>query len=240
MQDRYAGDVGDYVKLALLRALSPGRRLGIAWYLHPNEGHNEDGKHTSYLEEPELWRDLDPQLFDGLRILVQGKRSVFELERMGFLQGIYHRVPVVIDRPENGHDEYRRQWFQGVCATLKDCDLIFADPDNGLVDDARERRNRKNFGKRVPVSETRMLAQNRTVVVYHHNSRFRGGHDAEVDHWISELGLDALAVRATAYTCRTFFILNPDEEIKERVRSFCYRWRNAKVRLHQSRVAKVG
>jgi hypothetical protein len=37
MQDRYAGDVGDYVKFALLRHLCPGRRLGIAWYLHPDQ-----------------------------------------------------------------------------------------------------------------------------------------------------------------------------------------------------------
>lgn len=29
MQDRYAGDIGDYVKLALLRSLSDGHRLGV-------------------------------------------------------------------------------------------------------------------------------------------------------------------------------------------------------------------
>ena len=36
MQDRYAGDVGDFVKYGLLRAIREGKRLGIAWYLHPN------------------------------------------------------------------------------------------------------------------------------------------------------------------------------------------------------------
>ena len=54
MQDRYAGDVDDYVKLALLRALAPGRKLGVAWYLYPDEDHNADGRHVSYITAAEL------------------------------------------------------------------------------------------------------------------------------------------------------------------------------------------
>jgi hypothetical protein len=46
--------------------------------------------------------------------------------------------------------------------------------------------------------------------------------------------MPALAVRATAYSCRTFFIVNPDAEIVERTKEFCRRWANHKVRLHQS------
>ena len=49
MQDRYTGDICDYAKDGLLRALGDGHRLGIAWYLYPNESHNADGKHTAYL-----------------------------------------------------------------------------------------------------------------------------------------------------------------------------------------------
>ena len=33
MQNRYVGDIGDYVKYGLLRALADGRQLGVAWYL---------------------------------------------------------------------------------------------------------------------------------------------------------------------------------------------------------------
>lgn len=36
MQNRYTGDIGDYVKYALLRALIKGHRLDVAWYLSPN------------------------------------------------------------------------------------------------------------------------------------------------------------------------------------------------------------
>ena len=66
MQDRYAGDVGDFVKLGLLRALSPGRKLGMAWYRYPDESHNGDGRHITYLDQPqrakELLNSAEPQL----------------------------------------------------------------------------------------------------------------------------------------------------------------------------------
>ena len=54
MQDRFVGDIGDCLKLSILRRLSPGYRLGIAWWLHPNESHNADGRHTGYLHRPDL------------------------------------------------------------------------------------------------------------------------------------------------------------------------------------------
>ena len=37
MQNRYVGDIGDYLKLGILRALSPGYHLGVAWWLFPDE-----------------------------------------------------------------------------------------------------------------------------------------------------------------------------------------------------------
>lgn len=53
MQNRYTGDIGDFAKYGLLRALGEGNKLGIVWYLYPDESHNEDGKHTAYLTKPE-------------------------------------------------------------------------------------------------------------------------------------------------------------------------------------------
>ena len=44
MQNHYVGDIGDYLKLGILRALSPGYRLGVAWWLYPDEVHDGNGK----------------------------------------------------------------------------------------------------------------------------------------------------------------------------------------------------
>ena len=37
MQNRYVGDIGDFGKYGLLRALYHGRQLGVAWYLCPDD-----------------------------------------------------------------------------------------------------------------------------------------------------------------------------------------------------------
>ncbi len=233
MQNRYAGDIGDFVKLALLRHLSEGRKLGIAWYLYDDENHNADGKHTSYLQAPARWRNLDPELFDALGSVVANGRSVRALEETRTIDGRFSGE--VLSTP-NMHwasrPAWRTSWFDRVRADLLDADIIFADPDNGLVDDNPRRRSKKAFGKQIPVSEAKVLAESRTTVIYHHNTRRPGGHDAEVDHWIQQLGVGTIAVRANAFSCRTFFVLNPDETIRERAKMFCDRWANHNVRLH--------
>ena len=51
MQNRYVGDIGDFGKYHLLQELSmPDLKLGIVWYLIPNENHNSDGKHVRLFE----------------------------------------------------------------------------------------------------------------------------------------------------------------------------------------------
>ena len=241
MQDRYAGDIGDYIKFALLRFLSPGRRLGVAWYLYPDENHNSDGKHIAYLRNPILWRHLDEVLFDQLHEMLRLGRSVSALERSGVLNADYHRTSVACFAHQAAtRDQFRTSWFKDLQATLFSCDLIFADPDNGLVDDDPARRRLNKFGKHMALGEARKLAEGRTVVVYHHNSRFAGGHDREVDHWLEQLGHSAFAVRASKISCRTFFIVNPTGDIKDRAIEFCKRWTAYGVRYHEPNLANVG
>lgn len=234
MQDRYAGDVGDFIKFGLLRSLSIGRQLGVAWYLHPDEAHNSDGKHVAYLSHPARWRHLDPTLFDALRSVVMTDRSVRGLERTGVLSARFHREPTLtISSKTTGYDAFRSVWFDRLTQEMKECDLVFADPDNGLTDDTPARRRSRKFAKQMPLNEALSLAAGRPTIVYHHNSRFPGGHDREVEHWLERLGPESLAIRATAFACRTYFILNPDNETRQRAESFCKLWASAKVRLHE-------
>jgi hypothetical protein len=233
MQDRYAGDVGDYIKLGLLRTLAAGKQLGVAWFLHPDEAHNADGKHVSYLSEPVRWRYLDSELFDGLRNLATATRSVAELERADLLDATFHReCTMSANRALVSHEDYRTGWFERLREALRACDIIFADPDNGLVSDAPERIRHRKYAKQISLREAIALADGRPAVIYHHNTRFKGGHDQEVDFWLSQLGPHTMAIRATAFSCRTFFILNPDRQVQERAEAFCTRWSKAKVRLH--------
>ena len=64
---------------------------------------------------------------------------------------------------------------------LTGCNLVFADPDNALIDDGLHRRTTRKFGNQMPISEAKALATGRSAVIYHHNSRFPGGHELEID-----------------------------------------------------------
>ena len=234
MQDRYAGDVGDFVKLGLLRALSPGRRLGVAWYRYPDESHNGDGRHITYLDQPQRYKHLDPTLFSHLRNITTDARSINSL--LPVLEGAISSDESVDSSTISPRERrnWRTAWFKRVAGRLSPCDLVFADPDNGIIDDANWRRGRAKFGKQMPLAEVQELAKGRCAVIYHHNTRRRGGHDAEVDHWLGEVGTPGLAVRATAYSPRTFFVLNPNEEIEARIDVFCQQWADLKVHLHRA------
>jgi hypothetical protein len=232
VQDHYAGDVGDFVKLGLLRALSSGRQLRLAWYRYPDEDHNGDGRHITYLEQPHRYEHLDPTLFNHLKSITRDARSISSL--LPVLPGAISSDETVDSGtiPPSERRDWRTSWFNRVMDELSPCDLVFADPDNGMIDDGDLRKGRSKFGKLMPLAEVQQLALGRCAVIYHHNTRRRGGHDAEVDHWLAEVGMPGMAVRAQAYSPRTFFVLNPDEEIETRVIEFCQKWAELKVRLH--------
>jgi hypothetical protein len=96
MQNRYVGDIGDYLKLGILGTLSPGHRLGVAGWLFPDEGHNQDADHIDYLDRPDRWRPFDPNLFDALaRIISSGRREVRALEVANVLPGAIFASDVI-------------------------------------------------------------------------------------------------------------------------------------------------
>ena len=79
MQNQYVGDIGDFGKYGLLRALAGDPlRLGVVWYLFPYEPPKEpgkgDGKFIDYLCHPTAKErkliECDPFLYDKLHKIV--------------------------------------------------------------------------------------------------------------------------------------------------------------------------
>ena len=138
MQDKFVGDIGDYVKYALLRAIWGDRRLGVAWYRHLDTPGNA-GKRTEYLDDPEKWRHLDPCLFDALKGLIDdGTRSiqaVIDSEILGANSITdYSLCPLdFCPFPPLERAAWRDCWFASVKDGLEKSCLVFADPDNGFV-----------------------------------------------------------------------------------------------------------
>lgn len=125
MRDQYAGDVSDYLKFAFLRAISGTEySLGIAWYHVPTHDGGPDGLHLEWRDDAELMR-LDSDLHALLARLPA--RSISALERLPIWprRVRFHRAPI-----QPGFA--RRMWASGTRQELRDCDIIFLDPDNGL------------------------------------------------------------------------------------------------------------
>jgi hypothetical protein len=226
MQDRYTGDIGDFAKYGLLRALGVGHRLGVAWYLMPDETHNGDGRHVDYLADRPKWAPYDPDLFDTMKALVAVRRSVATVEGSGLLPGaVFHSKRLEVHESSVGERwEWRSRWFEGVLSDLIGCDLVFADPDNGLCLDDNFRASRRSAWKRIPVAEVLRLAQGRTAIIYHHNTRRPGGHELENGDWIKRLGGNVLALRWRRISCRTFFVVNPTPAVSAQVMAFTKKW----------------
>ncbi len=229
MRDRYVGDIGDFAKYGLLRAIGKGKRLGVAWYLcaDPEVDNSGDGRHTAYLQRPDEWRHLDPDLFDTLKnLIIEKRRSVAEIEKSGILGSAdFADEPVDVTQiAVRERKSWRRAWFERVQNALSACDLVFSDPDNGLYPNEKFKPTRKENAKRIPLYEALALAEGRTAVVYHHNTRIPGGHDVEIQNWMSRMPGRTFAWYWQCRSNRTFFMLNPDSEIEHLVKDFAQRW----------------
>jgi len=238
MQNRYVGDVGDYVKLAILRRLARGKRLGVAWWLFPDERHNNDGGHREYLERRNEWQRFDPELFDRLsRINRDKERNVRALEDPTLLPNtLFARDPVPCEvLPFAERPQARRNWLQAVKNKFQDRDLLFLDPDNGVAPEGLRMTLRRS-GKSVFIDDLKELSRNsRATVVYHHHSMFKGGHVAELRHLAGRLRNAGFrvcgALRAKPWSPRAFFILEGDDELCSRAQDISRIW-DGRIKWH--------
>ena len=182
MQDRYVGDVGDFAKYGLLRRFvgqlgERQIRLGVVWCLFPDETHNNDGRHVSYLRKPEF-EALDDQLFDVLReIVANGNRRISSVSTGGlFPEGAVFcdttTVPLSSHRvSRDDRMQYRAGWLDSCFRMTETCELVFFDPDNGL-EVSSVPKHRPSAGKYIYWDELmRFWHRGQALLVYHHLNR---------------------------------------------------------------------
>ena len=166
VKDQYVGDVSDYMKYATLRAWSTqGLSAGLAW-MKTEADMGGDGGLTGYLRQPELFRDFDPDLFDGLSEIVAGRRSIGAVVRAKLLSHRFSYEHLVADsRPA------REDWFAGLAKLGGQARLLFLDPDNGL-EVPSVARGRVGSRRYVFLDELRALHRHdQAVCVYQHFPR---------------------------------------------------------------------
>lgn len=169
MKDQYVGDINDYRKYALLRALSSGGAtcIGVCWMLTPSDGGMDGGK-LAYLQQPNRHRHVDPELFDILEHAASApeRRRLATIEDSGAIpRALYHNDLL----PD---DVIGRHAFMGQCAyAFRDVDLIFFDPDNGLEVSSLP-KGWRNSSKYLYLDEVAAFyASGKSLLIYQHFPR---------------------------------------------------------------------
>jgi hypothetical protein len=130
MKNQYFGDVNDFRKYGLLRTLqrASGLAVGVCWFLTVDDGAG-DGELRNYLKHPGRWRHYDPELYDKLQRLLDAEvqRSVSRASEWELVPGASYFDTVLRD-----HRLARAEYFKAARQVLRNSDLVFVDPDNGI------------------------------------------------------------------------------------------------------------
>ena len=174
-------------------AASHRSRLGIIWYLFPDESHTADGKFTGYLEDEgdnhKKFRACDPALYDALRRLVTAaERNVVAVRQSEVLpcSTAYFEPSLSYSphQPRSSRQAARRNWIRGALDATVESDVVFVDPDNGISETADPWR--KNGPKFVFFDDLRRFAGTRPELG-HLPSPEPTGHPPATDRTLVQL-----------------------------------------------------
>ncbi len=169
MQNTYAGDMGDFGKIALLREIQKqGLSIGVNWYLvepvasvNKSAVHNHrDGKYLST-----QFRECDETLSDVLTtIATSEERSVAAIEKAHLIPGArYFSEPVTV--------ACRTDWHRSAMEALSGVNVVFLDPDNGMLAESVK----EHYAKSVKYAFYRevgdYIRRGQSVLIYNHRSR---------------------------------------------------------------------
>lgn len=175
MQDRYAGDIGDFGKFGLLKALQKqGFKIGINWYrTEPPESEKKadgsfkqkDGRYKTG-DIPEELKKCDPALAQKLAKIAddEAHRSIAALERAKLVpDAVYYHEPISVAQ--------RNEWHQKAIQALSGADLIFLDPDNGLLVDSVKPGTARSVKYAFYDEVAEYINADKSVVIYNHRCR---------------------------------------------------------------------
>ena len=165
MKVQYFGDVNDYRKFALLRLLATvgGFKIGVCWLLTPDEGSKRE-----YLGRPDQWRTFDPALFDLLKNVTR-ERPATGLEHIEKSNVVPDAL--FFNELTPGGKDARRAHHERCMRAFAGTDLVFFDPDNGLMADSVP-NGRSKSRKHVYLNEVAdHYAARQSVLLYQHYPR---------------------------------------------------------------------
>lgn len=213
MKDQYFGDINDYAKYALLRRVArrEGLRMTVCWMLTARD-RSSDGRFVDYLDVPDRFAGLDPELFRFLAgALAAGQRHVTAIESSGLLGEVTFHRELLTDDLAWRDEFFRRLW---TLAALSD--VIFFDPDNGLSvpSVARGRRNSHKYLYWDELATSTVRGQ--SAIVYQHFPRV--GRASFVRTTVSRIQAELGSAAFAVYTSKVAFlaVARPEHELRLR------------------------
>ena len=210
MKNQYFADQTDYIKYGLLRALAAeGLRTTVCWMLTLDDGRS-DGSKTEYLEDPDTWRGIDPEIFDHLaKSFAVGKRSVEIVERENFVPHATYHTRLLTDSADE-----RKQYFTELERLASGTDVVFFDPDNGL-EVASKPYGKRDSSKYLYWHEVeRQAGRDRAILIYQHFPR------VDRDRYIAQRAGEVLkrtgrSLLVAVQTSKVVFFFSPSARTRD-------------------------
>ncbi len=187
MKEQYLGDVKDYGKFRLLKLLceTTGLRLGVNWYLTVNDS-SKQGNHGTI-------QNCKDSLYSTVAGLKKPNATAADVMYSNILPEntvYYNSLLEYSTQPVNKTRRYN--WHQAALKVLDNCNIIFLDPDTGIIaneyhdergvaKDNFFRPNEQRDGTRyVSITEIKnYLANGKSLVLFQYGIRV-GGIDAQL------------------------------------------------------------
>lgn len=236
MNDCFVADIGDFAKYGLLRALcSPNMSddqsplsLGVVWYRTPNPGNvpcigNTDKVTRKYLvpsaHNLERFADCDPHVYSGLQEINSGLLSLEAVRQLELLPKSTVFVEDLLTVQQ------RAAYIGMALGAVGPCDVVFLDPDNGIIDTSACLSQRSV--EHCYLDEIQQfIALGKSLVIYQHFDRNTLAEDAIADRLVGLAGLVSdrrpFALRWRRVQGRAFLVLptaKHDALLRQRART---------------------
>lgn len=142
MKNQYFGDIGDYGKYGLLKFLAEHDvKVAVNWYLTEDDGTNT-GKFTEYLEKVKesSYSKYDAEIICILKEMLLPKPGVRDVEQFELKNAIpeavyYHEMLRMREYSTREERKFHRdEWHSRALVACDGAELVFLDPDNGLME----------------------------------------------------------------------------------------------------------
>jgi len=173
MQERYLGDVHDFYKFLFLKYLSKKlkKKIGLNWYLispkllGANEEKKKDGENRNYLKKKEICK-LDNKISEEfIKIVDIKKRNIADFTNRTHLKSHikFYNKQITSER---------ESWFQESVDFFKNNEIIFLDPDNGLL----KKENKRNSLKHLLIDEIDKYLSHGKIIIFTQFQSYNKNH----------------------------------------------------------------